>query len=41
MLTLRKSLAVVLLLLGACATAWAAAPAPYRNFKVTVYIPVH
>ncbi len=40
MLTLRKRLAVVLLLLGACATAWAAVPAPYRNFKVTVYIPV-
>ena len=39
MLTFRQRLATVLVLLLAVTTAWAA-PAPYRNFKVTVYIPV-
>ena len=39
MLTFRQRLAAVLALLLAVTTAWAA-PAPYRNFKVTVYIPV-
>ncbi len=39
MLTFRQRLATVLVLLFAATTAWAR-PAPYRNFKVTVYIPV-
>ena len=39
MLTIRQRLTAALILLLAAATAWAA-PAPYRNFKVTVYIPV-
>jgi hypothetical protein len=39
MLALRQYLLALVLLLGTCAPAWAAPP-PYRNFKVTVYIPV-
>ncbi len=39
MFTIRQRLATALVLLS-CAAGACAAPAPYRNFKVTVYIPV-